>query len=73
MVIKKGYELHDSYSPMEPNNLAGVEKELKARGEFVIAMREDLLGRKPVRKTKLKADDYKHLGSKRNPVSLADR
>jgi len=36
------------------------EKE-KAVGEFMLAVRMDLLNRKPVRRTSLRSDDFKHL------------
>lgn len=36
------------------------EKE-KAVGEFILAIREDLINRKPLRKTELKPEDFKHL------------
>jgi hypothetical protein len=36
------------------------EKE-RAIGEFILAIRKDLLNRKPVRHTNLKPEDFKHL------------
>jgi hypothetical protein len=33
----------------------------KAVGEFMFAVRMDLLGRKPVRNTSLRPEDFKHL------------
>jgi hypothetical protein len=33
----------------------------KALGEFMLAIRKDLLNRKPVRQTSLRPDDFKHL------------
>jgi hypothetical protein len=36
------------------------EKE-KAVGELILAIRKDLINRKPLRKTKLKPEDFKHL------------
>lgn len=36
------------------------EKE-KAVGEFILAIRKDLINRKPLRKTELKPEDFKHL------------
>lgn len=36
------------------------EKE-KAVGEFILAVRMDLIGRKPVKSTSLKPEDFKHL------------
>jgi hypothetical protein len=36
------------------------EKE-KAVGELILAIREDLISRKPLKKTLLKPEDFKHL------------
>ena len=33
----------------------------KAVGEFILAIRKDLISRKPLRKTNLKPEDFKHL------------
>jgi hypothetical protein len=36
------------------------EQRLKAMGEFMVAIRKDLLARRPVRKTSLVASDFRH-------------
>ena len=36
------------------------EKE-KAAGEFILAIRKDLVDRRPLRETKLKPEDFRHL------------
>jgi len=38
------------------------EKE-KAVGDFILAIREDLINRKPLKKTRLKPEDFKHLSA----------
>ena len=35
----------------------------KAVGEFILAIRMDLIGRKPVKSTSLKSEDFKHFGA----------
>jgi len=35
----------------------------KAFGEFMLAVRMDLIGRKPVKSTSLRPEDFKHLGA----------
>ena len=37
------------------------EKREKAIGEFILAIRKDLIGRKPLKETKLRPEDFKHL------------
>ncbi len=37
------------------------EEKEKAVGEFMLAIRQDLINRKPLRKTSLKSEDFKHL------------
>jgi len=37
------------------------EEEEKAVGEFILAIRKDLISRKPVGKTNLKPEDFRHL------------
>jgi Pyruvate/2-oxoacid:ferredoxin oxidoreductase delta subunit len=39
------------------------EKKEKAVGEFMLAIRKDMISRKPLRKTNLKPEDFKHLRS----------
>lgn len=37
------------------------EEKEKAVGEFMLAIRKDLIRRKPMKKTNLKPEDFKHL------------
>ena len=57
-VIKKGYTFLDT---VHPNKQSSDEVKEKAMGDFVAAIRKDLLSRKLVRKTSLSSDDFKHL------------
>jgi hypothetical protein len=58
-VIKKGYTFLDTVPAKAAHDDAQKEGSL---GEFVAALRHDLLSRKLVRSTKLTASDFKHLG-----------
>lgn len=57
-VIKKGYAFLDTVHARQQHT--DEEKE-KAMGEFVAAIRKDLLSRKLVRKSSLGASDFRHL------------
>ena len=57
-VIHKAYLFLQIVQPDQKQSDA--EKE-KAMGELVLAIRKDLLNRKPVRSTALKPEDFKHL------------
>ncbi len=58
-VIKKGYAFLDTvHSQKESPN----EEREQAMGDFVAAIRDDLLSRKLVKSTLLTAHDFKHLG-----------
>jgi len=57
-VIQKAYKFL-ALVPTDQKQL-DAEKE-KAVGEFVLAIRKDLLHRKPVRRTTLQPEDFKHL------------
>lgn len=37
------------------------EEKEKAVGELILAIREDLISRKPLKETRLKPEDFKHL------------
>lgn len=37
------------------------EEKEKAVGALILAIRKDLIGRKPLKKTRLKPEDFKHL------------
>ena len=56
-VIQKAYTFLRVVQPDQKQ--ADAEKE-KAMGEFVLAIRKDLLSRKPVRGTALQPEDFKH-------------
>lgn len=60
-VIKKGYSFLDTVHAQTRHT--DEEKE-KAFGEFVAAIRQDLLSRKLVRKTALSASDFRHLSAR---------
>lgn len=57
-VIKKGYAFLDT---VHTSSLSSDQKKEKAMGDFVAAIRSDLLSRKLVRKTLLTGEDFKHL------------
>jgi hypothetical protein len=57
-VIQRAYLFLDT---IHPKNIETDEVKEKAMGEFVIAIRKDLLSRKLVRSTRLSAIDFKHL------------
>lgn len=59
-VIRKGYAFLDTVHTRAISDDARKEEAL---GEFVAAIRNDLLSRKLVRSTKLTASDFKHLGT----------
>jgi len=61
-VVKKGYEF---LSKVHTNAKYSDEEKELALGSFVLAIRKDLMARKPLNETKLKAEDFKHL--KANP------
>ena len=58
-VIKKGYAFLDT---VHTDQLSPDEVKEKAMGDFVAAIRKDLLSRKLVRKTALEGKDFRHLG-----------
>lgn len=58
-VIRKGYAFLDAVHAQQARS--DEEKE-KALGEFVAAVRKDLLSRRLVRRTSLGAKDFRHLG-----------
>ena len=60
-IIKKGYSLFDAFTPV--NNRSDKEKH-DAIGEFVASIRRDLLSRKIVKRTELRASHYGHFHSK---------
>lgn len=39
------------------------DEKKKSVGDFMLAIRKDLINRKLMRKTELKPEDFKHLGS----------
>jgi len=57
-VIKKGYAFLDTVhaNQVHPDNVKD-----KAMGEFIAAIRKDLLSRELVRSTKLSGDEFRHL------------
>ncbi len=57
-VIKKAYAFLDAVNSASQKTLE--EKQLSL-GDFVVAIRKDLLSRKITRKTKLTSQDYQHL------------
>jgi len=57
-VIKKGYSFLDT---VHTNKESSDEVKEKAMGDFVAAIRKDLLSRSLVRKTSLSSDDFRHL------------
>lgn len=57
-VIKKGYAFLDTVNGTNPST-DEIKKE--AMGEFIVAIRKDLLSRKLVKSTNLQASDFKHL------------
>lgn len=59
-IIEKGYAFLDTVHTERQHT--DEEKE-RALGEFVAAIRRDLLSRKLVRRSNLSASDFKHLGS----------
>ncbi len=61
-VIKKGYEFLDTVDASKPIQPDDVKQ--KAMGEFIAAVRKDLLARKLVRYTKLTGSDFRHLNVK---------
>lgn len=60
-VIKKGYAFLDTVHDHQQRTDSDREK---AMGEFVAAIRKDLLSRKLVRKSSLSASDFRHLSTK---------
>jgi len=56
-VIKKAYAFLDAINPASQKTVG--EKNLSL-GDFVVALRKDLLSRKSTRKTKLTSQDYQH-------------
>lgn len=59
-IIKKGYSFLDT---VHASNLSSDEIKEKAMGDFVAAIRADLLSRKLVKKSKLTGQDFKHLNA----------
>lgn len=57
-VIKKGYAFLNT---VHESNSSTDEVKEKAMGEFIVAIRKDLLSRKLVKSTKLNSSDFKHL------------
>lgn len=58
-VITKGYAFLDT---VHTSSSSSDQVKEKAMGEFVAAIRSDLLSRKLVRKTSLTGENFKHLG-----------
>ena len=58
-VIKKGYAFLDT---VHTDQISSDEVKEKAMGDFVAAIRKDLLSRKLVRKTAFEGKDFRHLG-----------
>jgi len=58
-VIKKGYEFLDT---VHTKQVHSDDIKEKAMGEFVAAIRQDLLSRKLIRRTDLTGADFRHLG-----------
>lgn len=59
-VILKGYAFLNTVHAANPST---DEVKEKAMGDFVAAIRKDLMSRKLVKSTKLTGSDFKHLGS----------
>ncbi|MBI3240675.1 MAG: hypothetical protein HYZ49_00060 [Chloroflexi bacterium] len=59
-VILKAYRFLHMVQTGVDQEFSDADKE-KAVGEFILAIRKDLSNRKPVRKTALRAEDFKHL------------
>jgi len=57
-IIKKGYVFLDT---VHTNKQSSDKIKEKALGDFITAIRKDLLSRKLVRKTSLSSDDFRHL------------
>jgi len=57
-VINKGYNF---LSTVHANNESKDEERERALGEFILAIRKDLIKRKPLEKTNLEAKDFKYL------------
>ena len=57
-VINKGYNF---LSTVHTNNESKDEERERALGEFILAIRKDLIKREPLEKTNLEAKDFKHL------------
>lgn len=57
-VIRKAYGFLDT---VHTNSKVADDAKEKAVGEFILAVRRDLISRKPVRSTELAAGDFKHL------------
>ena len=56
--------IHKSYNfllMVHTDNKYSDEEKEKAVGELMVAIRKDLISRKPLRKTSLKPEDFKHL------------
>jgi hypothetical protein len=60
-IIKKGYSFLDT---VHAKAVHSDEAKEAAMGSFVVALRNDLLSRKLVSSTSLKATDFKHLNAK---------
>ena len=60
-VIKKAYEFLDTIQANKIQNDATKENAL---GEFILAIRKDLLSRKLVTRTELLPSEFRHLGAK---------
>lgn len=58
-VIRKGYAFLDTVHSQQVSDSSTKEQ---AMGDFVSSIRNDLLSRKLVRKTKLTSSDFRHLG-----------
>ncbi|MBP9019659.1 MAG: hypothetical protein KBG04_07580 [Bacteroidales bacterium] len=66
-VIKKGYNfLHMVQDRQQDRQQYSEEDREKAIGELIIAIRKDLISRKLLKKTELKAEDFRHLGVNNN-------
>lgn len=57
-VIQKAYKF---LLTVHTNKRSSDDEKEGALGEFMLAIREDLINRKPLKKTGLKAEDFKHL------------
>jgi hypothetical protein len=57
-VIHKAYNF---LSTVHTDQKRSDEEKEKAVGELIVAIREDLISRKPLKKTRLKPEDFKHL------------